>query len=80
MQPLEGVLVLDFSTLLPSPLATLILAEAGAEVVKIERPPRGEEMRQGKPRWRAESVNYALLNRGKKSVVLDLKTRLSGRA
>jgi alpha-methylacyl-CoA racemase len=73
MQPLEGVLVLDFSTLLPGPLATLILAEAGAEVVKIERPPRGEEMRQGKPRWGAESVNYALLNRGKKSVVLDLK-------
>jgi len=40
MQPLTGLFVLDFSTLLPGPLATLILAEAGAEVVKIE-PPRG---------------------------------------
>ncbi len=38
MRPLEGILVLDFSTLLPGPLATLILAEAGAEVVKVERP------------------------------------------
>jgi crotonobetainyl-CoA:carnitine CoA-transferase CaiB-like acyl-CoA transferase len=73
MGPLEGLLVLDFSTLLPGPLATLILAEAGAEVLKIERPGRGEEMRQGQPRWGADSVNYALLNRGKKSLALDLK-------
>ena len=45
MRPLEGVFVLDFSTLLPGPLATLLLAEAGAEVVKVEPPGRGEEMR-----------------------------------
>ena len=38
MRPLEGLFVLDFSTLLPGPLATLLLAEAGAEVVKIEPP------------------------------------------
>ena len=44
MQPLSGVLVLDFTTLLPGPLATLMLAEAGAEVIKIERP-GGEDMR-----------------------------------
>ena len=43
MRPLEGLFVLDFSTLLPGPLATLLLAEAGAEVVKIERPGSGEE-------------------------------------
>jgi alpha-methylacyl-CoA racemase len=54
-------------------MATLILAEAGAEVIKIERPGRGEEMRSYVPKWGADSVNFALLNRGKKSVALDLK-------
>lgn len=73
MRPLEGLLVLDFSTLLPGPMATLFLAEAGAEVVKIERPGTGEEMRSYEPRWGGESVNFALLNRGKKSLALDLK-------
>jgi crotonobetainyl-CoA:carnitine CoA-transferase CaiB-like acyl-CoA transferase len=72
MRPLEGILVLDFSTLLPGPLATLLLAEAGAEVIKIERP-GGDEMRAWEPRWGSQSVNFALLNRGKKSVVVDLK-------
>src|SRR5436309_474213 len=38
MQPLHGIVVLDFSTLLPGPMATLLLAEAGAEVIKVERP------------------------------------------
>ncbi len=73
MRPLEGVFVLDFSTLLPGPMATLLLAEAGAEVVKVERPGRGEEMRSYEPRWGADSANFALLNRGKRSVALDLK-------
>ena len=72
MRPLEGCLVLDFSTLLPGPLATLILAEAGAEVIKIERP-AGDEMRAWEPKWGSQSLNFALLNRGKKSVVIDLK-------
>lgn len=73
MRPLQSVLVLDFSTLLPGPMATLLLAEAGAEVIKIERPGSGEEMRGYVPRWGADSVNFAMLNRGKKSVALDLK-------
>jgi alpha-methylacyl-CoA racemase len=72
MRPLEGIVVLDFSTLLPGPLATLILAEAGAEVIKIERP-GGDEMRAWEPKWGSQSLNFALLNRGKKSVVVDLK-------
>src|SRR5688500_15799560 len=73
MQPLEGIRVLDFSTLLPGPLATLILAEAGAEVIKIERPGRGDEMRSHTPRFGTDSVNFALLNRGKRSIAIDLK-------
>ena len=72
-QPLKGVRVLDFSTLLPGPLATLILAEAGAEVIKIERPGRGDEMRSYVPKLGADSVNFALLNRGKRSIAIDLK-------
>lgn len=72
-RPLDGLLVLDFTTLLPGPLATLILAEAGAEVVKIERPSMGDEMRTYEPKAGRDSANFALLNRGKKSVALDLK-------
>ena len=73
MQPLSGILVLDFTTLLPGPLATLLLAEAGAEVIKIERP-GGEDMRHYEPRFDGESAMFALLNRGKTSLVLDLKS------
>src|SRR4029077_19477515 len=71
--PLADVRVLDFSTLLPGPLATLLLAEAGAEVIKIERPGRGDEMRSYAPKFGADSVNFAMLNRGKRSVAIDLK-------
>src|SRR2546421_3115978 len=71
-QPLSGILVLDFTTLLPGPLATLMLAEAGAEVLKIERP-GGEDMRAGPPRFDGEAAVFTLLNRGKKSLVIDLK-------
>ncbi|BDB30264.1 CoA transferase [Cupriavidus necator] len=45
MQPQSGVEVLDFSTLLPGPLCSLLLAEAGADVIKLERTVRGDEMR-----------------------------------
>ena len=71
MQPLKDILVLDFTTLLPGPLATLMLAEAGAEVIKIERP-GGEDMRAYPPRFDRFSAAFALINRGKKSVTLDL--------
>jgi alpha-methylacyl-CoA racemase len=72
-QPLAGIRVLDFSTLLPGPLASLMLAEAGAEVIKIERPGRGDEMRSYVPKFGGDSVNFALLNRGKRSIAIDLK-------
>ncbi len=71
--PLDGVVVVDFTTLLPGPLATLMLAEAGAEVIKIEKP-GGEDMRRYPPRWAEDqSAAFALLNRGKKCLELDLK-------
>jgi alpha-methylacyl-CoA racemase len=73
MRPLEGIRVIDFSTLLPGPLATLLLAEAGAEVIKIERPGEGDEMRRFEPKLGADGVNFALLNRGKRSIAIDLK-------
>lgn len=72
MQPLSGLKVLDFSTLLPGPLATLILAEAGADVLKIERPGTGDDMRSFPPSSPASAL-FALLNRGKQSLPLDLK-------
>ena len=71
--PLRGVKVLDFSTLLPGPLATLILARAGASVLKVERPNGGDEMRSYVPRFGSTSANFAILNEGKRSVVADLK-------
>src|SRR5271169_3428865 len=72
MQPLSGLLVLDFTTLLPGPLASLMLAEAGAEVIKIERP-GGEDMRRFPPIVDGESSVFAMLNRGKEVLTLDLK-------
>jgi alpha-methylacyl-CoA racemase len=72
-RPLAGVKVLDFSTLLPGPLCTLLLAEAGAEVIKVERPGAGDEMRTYTPKVGPDSVNFALLNRGKRSLAVDLK-------
>src|SRR5258708_36728692 len=79
MQPLAGVRVLDFTTLLPGPLATLMLAEAGAEVIKVERP-GGEDMRTMPPVRDGEAVAFAMLNRGKKSLVLDLKSQSDRKA
>ncbi len=73
-QPLADIKVLDFSTLLPGPMCTLMLAEAGADVIKLERS-GGDEMRSYAPRFDDDSVNFVLLNRGKRSVCLDLKAK-----
>lgn len=71
--PLSGVKVLDLSTLLPGPLTSLFLAEAGAEVIKLERPGRGDEMRSYEPKFGNASANYAVLNRGKRAFAVDFK-------
>ena len=73
MLPLQDIRVLDFSTLLPGPLASLILAEAGAEVIKVERPGAGEDMRGYPPFLDGESGSFAILNRGKRALALDLR-------
>src|ERR1700734_2926078 len=73
-RPLTGLKVVDFSTLLPGPMASLILADAGAEVMKVEKPNGGDDMRGYEPRLGSSGVNFVLLNRGKETRVADLKT------
>ncbi|WP_026757563.1 CaiB/BaiF CoA transferase family protein [Sediminimonas qiaohouensis] len=73
-QPLKDILVLDLSTLLPGPMATLMLSEAGAEVIKFERPETGEDARHTDPKIDGESIGFAVLNHGKRSVAIDLKS------
>ncbi|MEO6091940.1 MAG: CoA transferase [Novosphingobium sp.] len=70
--PLAGIRVLDFTRVLAGPAASLALADLGAEVIKIE-PPAGDETRTFPPFRDGESHYYIAINRGKKSVVLDLK-------
>ena len=74
MKPLSGIKVIDFTTLLPGPLATLMLCDAGAEVIKIEKI-GGEDMRNAEPTLGDESVLFAMLNRGKKSIEINLKNK-----
>ena len=72
---LEGIRVADFSRVLAGPLATMILGDLGADVVKIERPGTGDDTRGWGPPWSAEgdSSYYLSVNRNKRSVALDLK-------
>lgn len=78
LQPLKGLRVLDFSNYLPGPLTTLMLAEAGAEILKIE-PPSGDPMRQLKVGTDDGDSLFNMLNRGKRSLCVDLKSK-SGKA
>ena len=70
-QPLQGVVVIDFSQVMAGPYGTRLLAEMGAEVVKIE-PPGGEPVRSRSPLHGGRSRYFGQLNAGKQSVVLDL--------
>ena len=72
--PLDGLLVADFSRVLAGPYATMLLADMGAEVVKVEGPPTGDETRSWTPPERdGVSTYYLGINRGKRSIVLDLR-------
>jgi crotonobetainyl-CoA:carnitine CoA-transferase CaiB-like acyl-CoA transferase len=74
--PLTGLLVLDLTWYLAGPYATMILADLGAEVLKVERPPAGDPARGNGPYWDAAgqySSYFMSVNRGKQSVLVDLK-------
>jgi crotonobetainyl-CoA:carnitine CoA-transferase CaiB-like acyl-CoA transferase len=71
--PLASLKVLDFSTLLPGPFASLLLADMGAEVLRIESPQRPDLLRILPPHDQGTSASHAYLNRNKRSLALDLK-------
>lgn len=73
--PLEGLLVLDFTRLLPGPFATQLLGNLGADVIKIEDPALGDYMRTIPPSIQGVSYAYLMVNRGKKSLAVNLKTK-----
>jgi crotonobetainyl-CoA:carnitine CoA-transferase CaiB-like acyl-CoA transferase len=71
---LEGVKILDLGRLVPYQFATLLLADLGAEVLKIEEPTLGDYGRTLGPKYKEEAVAFLLCNRNKKSMKLNLKT------
>jgi crotonobetainyl-CoA:carnitine CoA-transferase CaiB-like acyl-CoA transferase len=71
--PLEGVKVLDLSTVMAGPYCSMVLGDMGAEVIKIENFPEGDTSRRFDPKVNGESYCFAMLNRNKKSVALDMK-------
>jgi len=73
MRPLDGIRVLDLSRLIPGPFATLVLADLGARVDKVEDAGAGDYLRHFPPSMAGAGVGYHLLNRDKRSAVIDLK-------
>lgn len=73
MKPLDGIRVLDLTRVLAGPFCTALLADLGAEVIKLE-PPQGDDYRHVGPFTDGESALFTLVNRGKQSVVINLKS------
>jgi CoA:oxalate CoA-transferase len=71
--PLSGLLVVDFSRVLAGPFATMMLADLGARVIKVERPGSGDDSRTYGPFVEGRSLYFARVNRGKESIALSLR-------
>ncbi len=71
--PLSDILVIDLSRVLAGPYATMVLADLGARVIKVERPDGGDDARAYGPFIKGQSAYFASINRGKQSIALDLK-------
>src|SRR5437899_11913250 len=75
MKPLDDLSVVDLSRILSGPVCTMLLADMGADVIKIEPPPLGDDSRQwGPPFINGMSTYFLSVNRNKKSIGLNLKT------
>ncbi|MHB8683758.1 MAG: CaiB/BaiF CoA transferase family protein, partial [Dehalococcoidia bacterium] len=72
--PLADVSILDLTWVLSGPFASMVLCDLGADVVKVERPPWGDVARTTGPHVRGESAYFFSINRGKKSIAIDLKS------
>jgi crotonobetainyl-CoA:carnitine CoA-transferase CaiB-like acyl-CoA transferase len=72
--PLSDVRILDLTWVLSGPFASMVLCDLGADVIKVERPPWGDVARTTGPHIKGESVYFFSINRGKRSVTLDLKS------
>ena len=72
--PLSGVVVLDLTRVLAGPFCTMVLADLGARVIKVEAPERGDDARHYGPFVNGKSAYFMSLNRGKESIALDLKS------
>jgi len=73
MKPLEGITILDLSRVLACPFATMILAELGARVIKVEQPKSGDETRTFEPQLARDSAYYFVCNRSKESITVNLR-------
>lgn len=76
--PFSGLLVVDLSRVLAGPFCTMLLAELGARVIKVEDPRGGDDSRHYEPFFQGQSAYFASLNRGKESIALDLKDEADG--
>lgn len=70
---LDGLVVIDFTSHLSGPYCAMILADQGADVIKVERPGKGDDLRQSPPHVAGEGAPFMLWNRNKRSIALDLK-------